>query len=80
MSSDNSEQPMRLIGSFSFLLTFVLWMVSFWPEIAGIGDFLVSAVIAVIASAFTFWIVAIGVLILAIPVRILINMVRDLRK
>lgn len=51
-------------------------MSSVWSEMSSLGDFI--GIFAAIAAAFTFWFVGIGMAILVIPMRILINVVRDL--
>lgn len=80
MSLEQDERKDRLFWGASFLITFVLWMIESWPSVHGVGDFLASAIVSVLASVFTFWIVAIGLLILSVPVRILMRLVTDLRK
>lgn len=67
----------RIFWGFTFLVTFALWMYSFEVNYHDIGEVLLSGVIGVVLSAFTFWFVGIGLAILLIPVKILFNLVRD---
>lgn len=78
MSGEEIERRQRIFWSTTYLVTFLMWMYSFWPDINTPGDFFVSGFVAVLAAAMTFWIVGIGLAIQYIPVRILINTVRDL--
>ena len=78
MTNEEIERRTRLFWSIAYLITFALWMSSVWSEMSSLGDFIGMGIFAAIAAAFTFWFVGIGMAILVIPMRILINVVRDL--
>lgn len=78
MTNEEIERRTRLFWSIAYLITFALWMSSFWSEMSSPADFIGMGIVAVIAAAFTFWFVGIGLAVLLIPARILINVVRDL--
>lgn len=66
----------RIFWGITYLLTFGLWM---WAmDLESVSDFIFGGVISVFAAALTFVFVGIGLLILLIPVRIGINIVRDI--
>lgn len=63
----------------SFLLTFVLWFYGFYDTTDSFGDIFLDGVVAVIFSIFTYWIVALGLALLMIPVRIVIDLARNIK-
>ncbi len=77
MTNEEIERRTRLYWRASYLLTFALWMWNFWPEMSSFGDFIGLGIVSVIAAAVTFWLVGIGLAILLLPVRILVNLVRE---
>ncbi len=67
----------RILGSIAYLFTFALWMYAMADDMEGVFDVFVGGIISVFAAALTFPFVAIGLLILFIPVRIALNLFGD---
>lgn len=65
----------------SFILTYALWLLDWYQkgEFKTLSDFIAGLVLAVIASAFTFWVTAIGLLLLMVPVMIVRYIIRRSR-
>lgn len=62
----------RILGSVAFLVSFALWICSM--DMQSLSDTMVGVVISVIGAVFTFPFVAIGLVILCIPVRIVFSL------
>ena len=65
----------------SYLLTYVLWLVDWYyaGEFKTVGDFIGGLILAVLVSAMSFWIVALGLLLLCIPVLLVAAVIKRLR-
>ncbi len=58
----------------SYLLTFVVWLLWLWTQSLGVLDVILSPIFAVIASAITFPLAALCLLLLAVPVLVVLSM------
>ncbi len=77
-SSEKKEWHQSILGPLSFLITFILWMSCMWSGIDSLGGLFGTAVLAAFYSLFSFWIVAIGLLLLSIPLQSLIYVLRSI--
>ena len=69
-----------LLMPLSYLISFALWLAGFCPDIHGIGDFFLSAVLAAFASLISCVFVALGLCVLCIPIKALMKVINRLRK
>ncbi len=80
MSSENESSEGDLFESLSYTLTFILWMIYFYPYEGSVVRFFVYAVGSAILSMFTYWLVAIALYILSAPLAAGAEFIRELRK
>ncbi len=68
----------RIFWSFSYLVTFALWMYCLDVNFRDVSEVFVWGILSVIFSLFTFLFVGIGLRILLFPVRVLVNLGLDI--
>ncbi len=78
MKNKELSRESRLFWGVSYLITLLLWVCDFWPDMKGLDNFIVGALIAVVLAGVTFWIVGIGLAILWFPVRVFAGVLEDL--
>lgn len=76
MTTANDIRKNRVFWGITYLITFGLWMYAMEP--VDLSDYIVGGIIAVFAAALTFVFVGMGLLILLVPVRILLNVLGDI--
>ncbi len=69
----------QLLLSGSFLLTIVLWFFAFTDgDTSGVLEYALCGILSVVLAMFTYQFVAIGVAILLIPVKLVVNIAKTL--